>query len=293
MLDFSIKPEKSKTLNYTTFLDYYNRLRLLALSMFEWTGLPDTISVRYLESVLYERGQIFFFRDNDYKPPYLALHGGSDSTLDVYGEPIQIRVSGGNGYQRELDRGEYVMIRNNYDMTPTDLTIRLYAQRLMVAERTIDVNINAQKTPVLIYCEEKQRYTLKQVYSQYEGNEPVIYSDKSFNPDSLRAISTLAPFIADKVMQYKRDLWNECMTFLGINNANTDKKERLVVPEVESNNDLVQMSAQVMLLCRQAAAEQINKMFGLNVSVKLRGQNEEMGVKDNEQVLDRAKTSAQ
>jgi len=277
-LSFNVKMDQTKILNQNTFVDYYNRLRSLALSIFEWEGLPESVSIRYLETALFEQGRCIFFLDPQLD--YLALRGGPDGPLNVYGDPINVRANGNNGYNKHLKRGEYVFIRNNLLTLPTEPTIRLFAQRLTQAERSIDVNIAAQRTPVLILCEDKQRLTLKNVYQQYVGNEPVIFADKSMAPENFRVLKTDAPYVADKLQLYKTDLWNDCMTFLGINNANTDKRERLIVPEVEANDQLVTTSAQVMLLTRQDACREINKLFGLNVSVKMREQPAEIDEPD-------------
>lgn len=282
--NMTLKLSSAKILNNQTFYDYYTRLRLLALSIFEWVDLPDSISPRFIEEALFTQGRAIFFYDD--KLGHLCLNGSPEGQLNVYGEPLKVRVSGIGGYNRSLDPGNYVMVRNNYDALNTEQTIRLYAQRLAQAERSIDTNINAQRTPMLLICEEKQRLTLKNVYSQYQGNEPVIYADKSMNPDMIKAVNTQAPYVADKLMLYKRDIWNECMTFLGINNANTDKKERLIVPEVEANDNLITMSGQVMLLTRQQAADQINQMFGLNISVRQRDLGQEDPDQDQEQDLE-------
>lgn len=267
-LELQVSMHKAKALNNYTFIDYYTRLQILALSIFQWTGLPEEISARYLEHALFDQGRAVFFKDP--AMGYLALRGGPEGPLNVYGDPLRVMVVGHNGYNKVKKPGEYVFIRNNYEARPTEPTLRLYAQRLAIAERSIDVNINAQRTPMLILCDEKQRLTMKNLYAQYEGNEPVIFGDKSMNPDAIKSIKTEATFVADKLFQYKRDLWNECMTFLGINNANTDKKERLITDEVQANDQLIQMSAQTMLLCRQEACEQINKLYGLSISVGMR-----------------------
>lgn len=266
-----MKLSTAKELNFQTFNAYYERLRLLACSAFEWLNMPDEISVRFIEKILFERGRVFFFKDETIG--YIGI-GGEVHTKNLYGDPIKVSAHALNDYQKSLDKGEYIMIRNNYESSPTEPVVRLFAQRLSQIERSLDVNVNAQKTPVLILCDEKQRLSLKNVYAQYNGNEPVIYGDKALNPEAIKSVNTGAPFVADKLFQAKKEYWNECMTYLGINNANTDKKERLIVPEVEANDQLVDMSAQVMLLTRQQAAAEINKQYGLDVSVRLRVQRD-------------------
>ena len=88
--------------------------------------------------------------------------------------------------------------------------------------------------------------------------------------NAIRAIKTDVPYVADKLLVYKHELWNECLTFLGINNINGDKKERLIVDEANANTQLIELSADIMLASRQEAVKEINKKFGLNIIVKLR-----------------------
>ena len=105
---------------------------------------------------------------------------------------------------------------------------------------------------------------------QYQGNEPAIYADMDFDPKSLQCINLNIPYLVDKLQAAKHDIINECYTLLGISNANTDKKERLIVDEVNANDGQILATTNNMLMMRQLACDQINKMFGLNVSVKLR-----------------------
>ena len=154
--------------------------------------------------------------------------------------------------------------------------MELFALRLYEAERTADVNIKAQKTPVLLLMDEKQRLTMENLYSQYEGNRPVIFGDKnSLGENVIKAINTQAPFIADKIINYKKEIWNEALTFLGINNIMVDKKERLITDEANSNNELINLNLQSYLTPRQEACRQFNEKFGFTgtdkeISVRVR-----------------------
>lgn len=149
--------------------------------------------------------------------------------------------------------------------------MELFANRLYEAERTCDVNIKAQKTPVLLTGDESFRLTMKNIYNKYDGNEPVIYGDKNqLGENVLRAIKTDAPFVADKVMDYKKEIWNEALTYLGINNIMIEKKERLVSDEANGNNELINMNLQARLAPRKEACKQFNELFGMNIDVKVR-----------------------
>jgi hypothetical protein len=261
--------------NNSTYLMYYNRLRDYALSLFEWTGLPDSINERFLEIKMLEEGKVVFFEDENLG--YLTLPVMYGQTLNVYQEPTHYTAFT-TGYSKQLTPDEGVIIWNNLSRTSFLSTIRAYAKRLYQVERTMDVNIQAQKTPVLILADESQRLTLMNAYMQYDGNEPFIFGNKSgFDTDSFQVLKTDAPFVSDKLMAYKHNLWNEAMTFLGIGNAKQDKKERLVSDEVSANDEQIFSSREVMLVARQQACEKINKMFGLNVSVdfKLNKEKEE------------------
>lgn len=255
------------TINNATYMDYYKRLRLLALSMFKWENLPESMNERFLEQTLYLYGLACFVYDENMG--FLNLKAMPSSQLNVYEEATQYTAWSLN-YNKVYNREDLTLVYNNYDKIPTYGTISLFAQRLYEAERTINVNIRAQKTPVLVMCPEQQRLTLKNAYMQFDGNEPVIFGDKNFTPDSFQVLKTDAPYVADKVQEYKRNVWSEALSFLGVKNIDTEKRERLVTEEATANQQMIELSAETMLLCRQQAADEFNRKWGTNVSVSLR-----------------------
>lgn len=254
--------------NTGTYDMYFNRLKEYALSMFEWDGLPEEINKRFLELKMFEEGKILFHKDPTFG--YMVTPVMIGGKVNYYNEPTEYNAVA-IGYNRTVTPDEGVVIWNNYSRTPLIPTIRAYAYRLYQVEKTMDVNINAQKTPVLLLADEAQRMTLINTYMNYEGNEPFIFGNKSgFDKESIQVLTTAAPFVSDKLMAYKHNLWNEAMTFLGVGNAKQDKKERLVEAEVAANDEQIKMSRYSMLQARQDACEQINKMFGLNVTVRFK-----------------------
>lgn len=261
----------ASALNTRTFLDYYYRLQELAINMFEWINLPDTVSERFIELTLCEYGYALYF--NDEIMGNLALTCNYGGPLDVYRIPVNRRAySAGNGYQKECTNKDSVLIFNNYLHTPTINTILLYSRRLYEIERAIDVNVKGQKTPIVILCDESQKFTLKNVYAKYDGNEPVIYGTKNLDLQNIQVLNTAAPYVSDKLNILKRQIWNEALTFFGIENANSEKKERLISDEVESNLGGVQAQRFIMLNSRKEACRKINKMFGTNIDVRFRQQ---------------------
>lgn len=266
-------------LNSWTTIDYLNRLKEYALNMFEWINLPKTVDARFIELVLFEEGKINFFEDK--LIGFLALRVNESGKQNVYNEFDKKYIYANNGFSRVRNLRNSVTIYNNYLRTPTYTTVNLYAIRLARVTRAIDLNIEAQKTPILITCPENQKLSLKNVYEQYKGNAPVIYTDSEFNLDSIKVLKTDAPFVVDKLTLYKHDLWNEVMTFLGVNNSNQDKKERLVANEVDANDEQIEQARFNMLDARKDACKKINDMFGLNIDVKFRNDNVQKAYEEN------------
>lgn len=261
--------DESMILNNLTYRQYLNRLTELAISMFEWKNLPDTVDARYLELHLFESGCMVYFKDEIIGD--LCLDCIVNGRLDVYGNPLLRRAySGYNNYQKLLKSNNSVIIWNNYLHGNSILDVEMFARRLYNIDRIIDVNANAQKTPVLLQGTEKQRLTLLNLYKEYDGNAPFIFGDKNLDINSLKAFSTNAPYVCDKLYQLKTQIWNEALTYLGISNINIQKKERLITDEVTRNQGGTIASRYSRLESRRQAVEKINDMFGTNIEVNYR-----------------------
>lgn len=256
-------------MNNATYIQYFNRLVELSVSMFEWQGLPETVDPRYLELHLFQNGSMVYFRDEVMGD--LCLDCIANGQFDVYGNPISRRAySSYNQYQKTLNESDSVIIWNNYLRQPSVLDVKMFAKRLYNLDRIIDVNANAQKTPVLVQGTEKQRSTLINLYKEFDGNAPFIFGDKNLDLNSLRAISTNAPYVADKLYQLKTQIWNEALTYLGISNLNIQKKERMITDEVQRNQGGTIASRYSRLEARREAVDKINRMFGTDISVDYR-----------------------
>lgn len=261
--------------NQRTYLQYVNRLTELSISMFDWQNLPDTVDARFLELALFNDGMVVFFKDE--VMGYLGLQVMISGTLNVYRIPITRTAFAQNGYQMKLDSSNSVIIFNNMLHTNSILDVQEMSKRLYEIQRTIDVNVIQQKTPKIITCTENQRLVMKNLYSQYMGNEPFIFGDKNLDLSGIKTFDTTSPYVADKLYDLKTQYWNEALTYLGISNVNTVKKERMITDEVQRNLGGTIASRYSRLFMRQQACEQINKMFGLNISVDYR---EDMQVLD-------------
>ena len=279
----------SLVVNDATYIDYLERFKRIALSMFEWVNLPKSMNARWLERCLYHNGQASLLKDEKFG--FINTNCSSGGYINIYGLPTKVNCysfeyqaertlyTGLNPIEDEKakDTEECILVLNNWEGIPTCSTMELFAYRLYEAQRTCDVNIIAQKTPVMVIVDEKQRLLMENLYNQYNGNQPFIFGDKEqLSADGLlKAIRTDAPFIADKVTDYKKEIWNEALTYLGINNIMVDKKERLITDEANSNNELINLNLQSFLAPRLEACRLFNEKFGLTgtdkeISVRVR-----------------------
>lgn len=262
---------ESAKLNAATYQQYYKRLLNLAVSRFEWLRLPDTIEPRFLELALLTQGSALFFKDEYLNGgEFLALRFAAGGQLDLYRNPTRRNAFADNGYHAERTNRDSVIIYNNYLRSPSMLDIECYAKRLYNIDRIIDVNVNAQKTPILLSCSEPQRLTLLNLYKEYDGNAPVIYGDKKLDTAGVSALQTGAPYVADRLNALKYQLWNEVYTFLGYASITETKRERVIRDEAQQMAAGALASRNSDLQARRDACKQINKMFGLNIWVNFR-----------------------
>ena len=257
--------------NNITFSYYYYKLMLIIRNLFDWENLPNNMEARWIERYLFADGKCIFYKDPTLG--FMVAGYGQNGSVNCYDDPTLVNPIAPNyTYNGEqLINGEncYV-IRNNDLMLPEFAVVRYYAYKLCNLDRAIDVNIEAQKTPTLVTCTDKQRLSLKQAINQRKDNEPVIYADNSFDKDMISTIDLNPPMVFKDLQLQKHMILNEFFTDIGINNANMDKRERMVANEVEANNEQVKASEDVMLKSREEAVKQINKIFNLNIKVSRR-----------------------
>ena len=245
------------------------------------------MNARYLEQCLYFFGQASLIKDEKYG--FINTKCAGSGYVNIYGLPSKFNCfsydyktmrdlyMGINPMkEKEEQEKECILVMNNWDRVPTAGSMELYAWRLYLAQRSCDVNISAQRFPVMVVGDEKQRLMLENLYNQYNGNQPFIFGNKNqINADMLKVMNTEAPYVVDKLTEYKKEIFNEALTFLGINNVSVKKKERLTENESSENNELVNLNLQAMLAPRLEACRQFNELFGLTgtdkeISVRLR-----------------------
>ena len=261
---------ESAALNNYTYFAHKNKLTELAVSVFEWVNMPATIDPRFLEMQLFYNGSICFFEDDVLG--YLCLPWTNNGNLDVYNNPIKRTTYASNGYNNsDLTEENSVIIYNNFLRQPSAPDIDLFARRLYNVERAIDVNANAQKTPIIVICDERERLSMLNLIKEYDGNAPIIFGSKKLDLNNIKVVNTEAPFRGLDLYQLYNNIWNEALTFIGIHNIGNEKKERNITAEIDTYQDHTLASRNSKLGTRKLAAEQINRIFGLNVDVVYRG----------------------
>lgn len=267
---------ESAVMNNYSYLFYLDRLTELALSMFEWKNLPDTVDPRYLEMTLFNQGRSVFFMDEVLG--YLTLRMTTQGGFDVYHNPVRRRAYADNGYNRVLDESNSVIIYNNFLRRDSFRDMQYYAIRLWDLDNIIAVNAKAQKTPVLVQGAETQRLTLLNLYKEFDGNAPVIFGDQNLDINSIKVLRTDAPYVADRLYTLKTEVWNEALTCLGISNVNFQKKERMITDEITRSQGGTVANRYSRLVMRRNACDEINRMFGLNIECDFREDFQELNM---------------
>ena len=265
-------------MNNTTYLMYLWRLLDIAMSVFEWKNLPKGVDPRMLEMWLLQNGFCVFFHDEDLKystyneapEGYAVLQCMIAGHWDMYNYPMDRRAYAVNGFNVELNETNSVLIFNDYLRVPMFPTLQLYAQRLAEIDRTIDVNVMSQKCPKIIRCSDKQRLTWENLMMEVQGNVYYVMSDKNVDLKDMEVIDVSAPYVGNELQVLKHQYWNEALTFLGVENVNTEKKERLISNEVMSNMGDVEVQRFTRLNARKLACQQINELFNLEVDCEFR-----------------------
>lgn len=260
--------------NNKVYNNYYFTLAELAMNMFEWENLPETCDERYMELKLFTCGMCFFFQDEILG--YLTLSGVATWPFNCYGIPQTRRALGFDGqYQKELTGDNSVIIYNNYLHEPLQPYLTRYSHMLELIDRTIQINVNALKTPVMISADESQKLSMENAMMKYDGGQPFIFTTKGFDKDNISVLDLKAQYHASNLQELKEKIWNEALSFVGVDTINTEKKERMITAEVEYGLGYVDAMRNIMLNMRRKACKEINEKFGLNVSVKFRNQKEE------------------
>ena len=245
----------------------YNKYKMLSLNMFRWENLPQTIESRHIENSLFNYGLCLIVNDDDLG--FISVPCNYGAYMNVNNVPTEVITCGFNyiktfDYIRK-DKNKCQLILNNDLAIGNEQYIFDYAQRMFEVENCIRVNINQQKFPWFVNTTPNSKKTMEEMFKKVMNGDPYIMGSKD-QIGSVEVLTLNTPYIADKLNEYKYELEREVLSFHGLNN-NFEKKERLLVDEVNSNNDFIDRNVELMYRQRQLACESLNKKFGWNVRV--------------------------
>lgn len=264
---------------------YVRILTEICTNRFTWSGLPEEIDRRFLELQLFRQALVVFFFDKRYDR-YFALRGSGTGRWNMYDNPVTFNVTGNSMINEMLQAGKdfldaetgevirqkCVPIWANTLRTPDLDVIYLQASKLADMERTIEIAAMAMRKPFLFVLNDNEKQSFYNMWRQIQEGQPGIFGTNALG-DNLEDKVKLIDMKIDKELILnlqiaKSKMWNETMTLLGVNNANQDKRERLVSDEVSANDEQIAHVRSSALGARKYAAEWINSVFGLNVSVE-------------------------
>lgn len=257
-------------INSRTYMYFLQRVTLMCLSMFKWTNLPNNIPERFVERILFSEGKISFLDDRLFG--YMMTRCTQYGELNFYDEPVAWKCYSSNGYDKDFSAEDVEIIRNNKMSLPTTSVIDFHLSRLFNLQRTIDANLWQQRHPIVIKSTESQRLTWENLFKKYDDNGYLIYGTDKLNLKDIESLDLKVPFIAPELYDLMEKVWNDLINSLGVNSANTSKKERLISDEANANNQIVQLNKDIMLEEREIAVERINAKFGLNIKVEMRNE---------------------
>lgn len=249
----------------STYNYYFMRLASIAMSCFRWDNLPESIDSRFIEYTLFYNSMGLYFNDDILGDLFLPC--ATAGNFDVYNIPTRRNAYASNGYQAARSNEDSVIVYDNLMHMSLLPIIQTFCKRLTNLEITKDINLRAQKTPILLQCTNQQRLTLENLFMKIDMNAPVIYADKAFDLDSLKVLDLKAPFLVSDLQKEKLNVMQEALAFLGVGGLEIEKRERLNTHETQEAQQASAAQRENRLKARQQAAEQINKMFGLNITV--------------------------
>ena len=252
------------------YRDYYFRLyKKMVTAMFTWENLPNGISQRFIEDKLFNNGFVIFYKS---KTGALVVSEATQNELNHYEEPISYQINSLNSVLTGeiVQANKCVAIWNNLFCSGNIATCYFFANRLAGILSTFDTNLEQLKNPYVISCPESQKITAQQMFKQKEEGVPYIFtSDDINNMVKINLLDTNVKNHTKDLEDIVHAVESDALTAFGIDSINVFKRERLTQGESNQNNEQIQLNRYSMQTAREKACEEINSMFGTNISVKV------------------------
>ena len=255
----------SQISNFKTYDMYFRQMLTLAENVFEFENLPKYIDVAFLNKTLLRKGAIAFFEDEVLG--LIALPFNTIGTYDVYGRPNKIEVYGENGFHRQLDKDDYVIMYDNNGRYPLYVDICQIAERIALCVRTQDINMIHQRTPRVWKTSSDKELSIKAMINNIDSMQEDIAAYDSMDLDDISAVLAPAPYVTDKIDAHLDKLWSEFFRLIGVANIEEQKRERLIRDEMIASQGGTIASRYARFEPRENAIAKINEKFKTNISV--------------------------
>lgn len=248
---------------------YVRVLTELCANRFQWTGLPDSVSTRFLELELVYRGLVLIHYDPEYDRLF-ALRGSALGRPNMQDDPTRFTVVGAGYPSRMLGADECVPIWANYLRMPDYDIISIYASRLAMIDRSIEINSMNSRRSKIIAVNNNSRLSAANINARIDAGDPAIMVDEGFSFEDVFSTIDLGadPDAIEKLHMVRVRMWSECIGLLGLDNINSDKRERMITAEAEANAEELDTMKAVNLHSRRLAARMISKRYDIDVSVR-------------------------
>ena len=283
-----IRPSTIHTKNTGLYNYYFNHLFVKALSVLNFDGIPETWSMEYFLYVLYGYGFMAIFKTDEYGviPQNCTL----SDTHTIFYQPKRVIVTNPvlpSALELEVGR-DCELLRLEPDYKGITEIVSLYADMLAIATETSAVNLLNSRASFVFFAQNKATAeTYKKMYDTLAGGDPFAVIDKNLlNEDGTHNWDFFAQnvgqnYIVTDVLNDLKTIEDRFNTKIGIPNANTQKRERLITSEVESNDSDTRCLVDVWLDTLNRDLDRINSRYGLNISVSYRYARKE-AADDNE-----------
>lgn len=270
----------SYDLTRATYANWFNRLYDVALARFKWEGLEDSpfLDERFIEQFLFWQPLMAGYHDS--VMGNLILPAMPSDNFDIIGDPKYVCAYGCNSnYQKTgLNKQNCAYLWCNMRRSPDTIVIKQFAQRLTNIDRTIDLNLAAQKTPRIAYANENTKLSVQNMVYQQDKYDPWLYVKGNPSTDDIKNMMGVldlgVQYIGLQLEQQKKETLAEALTYLGIESNYNMKAERQFTTEVQMTLGQVEADRLSPLYSRQKFCKDYNRLFGTNISVSMRSQLE-------------------
>lgn len=254
--------------NDATYMHYLRRLLGLAQNVMDIKNLPDEIDKEAIRRFLLFRVAVSGMTD-DVTGEKFILPVVPNDRFDKYGRLTRrVLYSPYTSFRVEADPANSEVIYDNVQRWPILPDLAMFAQRLTDVTRGIDVNISHQKTPYIISTTKRGQKTLEEVYRKADANVPVIYADQTVDVGGIQTFPTAQPFVAEQMWDLRTSIWNDALTFIGVQTSATGaKRERLISGEVEGNNAQISNHLKLRYDAWVDGFNRLNKLWGTDIQV--------------------------